>query len=180
MSSMSRGKRGKHIQEIGLAIDRKLHPHGVFCFAEGPHGKANAPTDWVRGKDRVELKSCGLTFDRSNNRWRCFFQRIKPNLFDELWLGLYTSVAIHYYRSKCCKCVRFCKAGAVTKVYGQQLHFYGPQGELDPLAALRIIQAKMTSAGCELVATVEWETGSSMGDACGSREAGKSAQSTSI
>ena len=100
MCRMSVGKRGKRIQELGLAIDRRLHPHGDFSFAKGNRGRSNAPADWVRCTDRVELKSCRLTFNRSQNLWRCDFQHIKPDLFDELWLAIYTSVGIHYYRSK--------------------------------------------------------------------------------
>ena len=76
MSSMSREKRGKRIQEIGLAIDRRLHPDSNFGFMEGSAGRGNAPNDWVRGTERVELKSCGLTFSRSKDLWQCMFQGI--------------------------------------------------------------------------------------------------------
>ena len=97
MSSMSGEKRGKRIQEIGLAIDRRLNPCSDFTFVKG-NCYANAPVDWVRDTSGVQLKSCGLTFCRSKNLWQCFFQRIKPDLFDELWLAIYTSIGIHYYQ----------------------------------------------------------------------------------
>ena len=71
MSSMSWSKRGNRIEDIGLAIDRRLHPHGDFSFAKGNRGRSNAPADWVRCTDRVELKSCALTFNRSKNLWQC-------------------------------------------------------------------------------------------------------------
>ena len=161
VSSMSGEKRGKRIQDIGLEIDRRLHPCSDFTFVKG-NRCANAPVDWVRGTDRVELKSCGLIFSRSDFRWQCAFQCIKPNLFDELWLAVYTSLGIHYYRSKCCSGLGFCKAGVATVIRGHSLHFNGPRCELDPLAALKTIQAKMTSSGCELVAIMEWEKGGSM------------------
>lgn len=103
MSSMSYEKRGKRIQEVGFAIDRRLHPQSNFSFANGNRGKANAPRDWVRSKERVELKSCAITFNRPHKRWRCQFSWIKPALFDELWLAIYTFVGIYFYRSKCCK-----------------------------------------------------------------------------
>ena len=159
MSSMSREKRGKRIQEIGLAIDRRLHPGSNFSFMEG-----SAPNDWVRGTERVELKSCSVTFDRSNNRWRCSFNCIKPDLFDELWLAVYTSVGIFYYlyRSGFRSGHRFCKAGAATKIQGRMLYFLGPSGVLDPLEAFKTIEEKMISKGCEPVAIVEWEKGGSM------------------
>ena len=34
MSKMSKEKRGRRIQEIGVSIERKLHPHSIFNFAE--------------------------------------------------------------------------------------------------------------------------------------------------
>ena len=159
MSSMSGGKRGNRIENIGLAIDRRLHPNGDFSFAKGSCGRSNAPADWVRCANRVELKSCALTFNRSKNRWLCDFQHIKPDLFDELWLAIYTSVGIYYYRSKRGNSLAFCNVGARTQIQGHSLLFYGPQSELDPLGALKTIQAKMISRGCELVAIVEWEEG---------------------
>ena len=57
MSTMSKEKRGKRIEEIGLAIDRAVHPDSKFSFMKGNCGTANAPADWVRGSVRVELKS---------------------------------------------------------------------------------------------------------------------------
>ena len=165
MSSMSRERRGKRIQEIGLALDRMLNPQSAFSFT-GNRGILNAPADWVRGSVRVELKSSMLIFDRSNNRWRCRFYCIKTDLFDELWLGIYTSVGIHYYRSKSGKSssLGLAKAGIATKIDGHQLQFNGSRGELDPLEAFKTIEAKIISRGCELVAIVEWEKGASMQD----------------
>ena len=165
MGRMSNEKRGKRIQDIGLAIDRRLNPRSLFSAMNGNRGKANAPADWVRDAVPVELKSCRLTFDRTHNRWRCQFVGIKPDLFDELWLAVYSPTGIHYYRLECSNSLGFCKAGAVTTICGHQMYFFGPRGELDPLEAFEIIQAKMRSRGCELVAIVEWEKGASMQDA---------------
>ena len=155
MGRMSKEKRGKRIEEIGLALDRRLHPRSEFSFAEGNRGKANAPADWVRGTVLVELKSCRLTFDRTYNRWRCQFVRIKPGLFDELWLAIFTLVGIYYFRSKSCKSLGLCNAGAAMQTQGHQLYFYGPRGEVDLLEAFKTIQAKMALRGYELVAIVE-------------------------
>ena len=166
MSSMSRERRGNRIQEIGLALDRRLNPQSAFSFTGGNRGTANAPADWVRDSIRVELKSSMLTFDRSSNRWQCRFCCIKTVLFDELWLAIYTSVGIHYYRSKSGKSssLGFVKAGIATKIDGHQLQFNGSCGELDPLEAFKTIEAKIISRGCELLAIVEWEKGASMHD----------------
>ena len=166
MSSMGRERRGNRIQEIGLALDRMLNPQSAFSFRGGNRGASNAPADWVRGSVRVELKSSLLTFDRSKNRWQCRFSCIEADLFDELWLAIYTSVGIHCYRSKyrnSCS-LGFVKAGVATKIDGHQLQFYGSRGELDPLKAFKTIEAKIISRRCELVAIVEWEKGASMHD----------------
>ena len=50
---------------------------------------------------------------------------------------------------------------------GYSLVFYGPQGELDPLKAFKVIEAKMISRGCELVAVVEWEKRGTVSDNVG-------------
>ena len=157
MSSMSREKRGNRIQQIGLAIDHRLHPHSELGYTKGNRGNANGPADWVRGTHRVELKSCALTFDRSKNLWQCYFQSIKPDLFDELWLAIYTCLGIQYYRSQSCKRLPFSKAGVRTKIHGHKLAFSGPRGEIDVLDAFKVIESKMISKGLELVAVVEWE-----------------------
>ena len=159
MGRMSREKRGRRIEEIGLALDRRLHPCSEFSFIEGNSGKANAPVDWVRGTVQVELKSCRLTFNRADNRWQCHFQGIKPDLFDELWLAIYALAGIYYFRSKSCKSLGLCKSGAAMQTRGYQLYFLGPRGELDLLEAFKTIQAKMVFRGYELVAIVEWEKG---------------------
>lgn len=110
----------------------------------------------------MELKSCGLGFNRAKDLWQCQFSGIKPTHFDELWLTIYTRVGIHYYRSKSCSSFAFWKAGAATEIRGNSLVFYGPRGELDPLEAFKSIQASMYYRGYELVAIVEWEKGSSI------------------
>ena len=179
MSTMSREKRGNRIQEIGLAIDRRLHPCSDFTFLKGYSGKSNAPADWVRGCVRVELKSCSLCFDRSNSIWRCRFPCIKPNLFDELWLAIYSSIGIHYYRSNSGNSLSFVKDGVRTKLQGHTLVFYGPQGELDAMGAFEFIKAKIASAGCEMVAVVEWEKGRPIGKAVQARRLQHRSQATS-
>ena len=156
MSTMSKEKRGKRIQEIGLAIDRVLHPGCKFHFMEGNCCTANAPADWVRGKTRVELKSCGLNFNGSTKRWRAYFSCIKPDRFDELWLAIYTSAGIFVHVSTSPEHLQFSSVGAATAQRGHALVFYGPCGELDPLEAFQTIEEKMISRGCERVAILEW------------------------
>ena len=88
------------------------------------------------------------------------FQCIKPGLFDELWLAIYTLAGIYYFRSKFCKSLGLCNAGAAMQTRGHQLSFCGPCGEVDVLEAFKTIHARMVLRGYELVAIVEWEKGS--------------------
>ena len=180
MSTVSKEKRGKRIQEIGLTIDRVVHPDSKFSFMRGNCGTANAPADWVRGSVRVELESCGLNFNSYHNQWRAYFSCIKPDLFEELWLAIYGVAGVHFYVSKSPEYLQLSKAGAGTAQRGRALVFYGPCGELDPLEAFKTIEAKMISRGCVLVAGVEWEKGASIADVAssslGEQDAGSSAQ----
>ena len=181
MSNMSKEKPGKRIEEIGLAIDRKLSPQSDFSFVKGTSGKANAPADWARGTRRVELKSCGLSFDGSHNRWRTYFSCIKPHLFDELWLAIYGVAGVRFYVSKSPEHLQLANAGIATVQRGHALVFCGPRGQLDPLEAFETIEAKMISTGCELVAILEWELGAflandaslSLGDKDAGRKGGR-------
>ena len=164
MSTMSKEKRGKRIQEIGLAIDHVVHPDSKFSFMKGNCGTGNAPADWVRGSVRVELKSCGLNFNSYHNQWRAYFSCIKPDLFDELWPAIYGVAGVHFYVSKSPEHLQLSKAGAGTAQRGHALVFSGPRCDLDPLETFKVIEAKMLSRGCELVAILEWEKGASVAD----------------
>ena len=164
MSNMSFQKRGKRIQEIGLRVDQTLNPHHAFhiIMEEGldslgrKRSTANASADWVRGTTRIEVKSSALCFNKAHNRWQCQFTAIKQELFDELWLAIYSPIGIHFYQSESIQALGLATCGAATAHAGFQKSFSGPCGEGDPLKALKAIEAKMISKGCELVAVVEW------------------------
>ena len=166
MFNMSFQRRGKLIEKIGLAIDQKTNPGYNFSLVESnldssgqKRSAANATADWVRGTTRVELKSGSLCFDKAHGRWQCLFRRIKPELFDELWLAIYSPIGIHFYRSESIQALGLASCGAATAHAGFQKSFTAPRGEGDPLKALKAIEAKMISKGCQLVAVVEWEKG---------------------
>ena len=130
MTNLSWGSRGKRIEEVGLAVDRILNPHGAFSFMKGNSGIANAPVDWVRDTKRVEFKSCTIKFNRARGMWECTFQGIKANLFDELWLAICNPIGIHIYRVKTPENMNFSKAGAATRYRGHHMFFGGPAHQL--------------------------------------------------
>ena len=86
---------------------------------------------------------------------------MKTDLFDELWLAVYAGTGLHFYTEKSLEHLQLSSAGAATKQSGYTKVFCGPSRELDPCQALKMIEAKMVSKGCSLVAIVEWEKGSS-------------------
>ena len=157
MSRVSREKRGMRTQEIGLAIDRRLHPSSQFSLMKGSKGHVNASADWVRGGMRVELKSSLMWYSTKRDRWECRFNNIKSRLFDELWLAINSHFGIHFYRSSSPERLRFWAAGVATQHSGLQQGFSGPCGEFDPMNAFKIIEAKIISKGFEPVALVTWD-----------------------
>ena len=165
MSNMSSAKRGMRLQEIALAVDRKMNPLCKFSRIQAnrvgtqKRGTSNAPADWIRDKTRVEAKSGGLVFNRGRQFFQCKFDGIKTELFDELWLVMYSLKGIWCYRSRSIESLGLCKCGAMTRHSGLQKVFTGRRGELEPLKALKTIDAKIRSKGCELVAMVEWDNG---------------------
>lgn len=122
-------------------------------------GASNAPSDWMRDGSRIELKSSGWRFCRGRRLWHCHFQGIKPHLLDELWLAIYGPLGIRFYRSHSFNTLNLVTNGIATKHQGFQAWVYGPRRKEDPLKALQVIDEKMVSKGCDLVAFVQWDEG---------------------
>ena len=134
-----------------------LHPESRFSFMAGNRGTTNAAADWVRDTTRVELKASGRHFVKRDKAWKCFFQSIKPDLFHNLWLAIYSQYGVHFFQSRSADMLRLSTNGICTKYIGHQLQVLGPCNESDPRKALLVIQDKLTLQGCELVAKVHWD-----------------------
>lgn len=163
MFHMCSKQRGLQLQSMGFEVDKILNPQSAFgLIAEEAAldgrmlSASNASADWIRDTFRVELKSSVLQFSRKTTQWFCRFQDIKPHLFDELWLAIYTPLGVHFYRSRSLETLHLVSRGVATKHSGFQVQVRGPPKEADPLQALQKIQEKITSKGCELLATVQW------------------------
>ena len=157
MSNMSWQKRGLRIQAMGLAIDQMLHPQAAFSATQGNRGSVNAAEDWVRDTTRVELKTSSLHFVKRDRGWGCCFSCLKPKLFDELWLVIYSQIGLHFHRSTATQDLNLSCAGVRTQVDGFHLQVLGPYGEEDPFGALAIIQGKLECRGFKSIAVVHWE-----------------------
>ena len=167
MFHMRPKRRGLQLQSMGFGVDQMLNPQSEFSLmveettANGwMRGIGNASADWIRdGTCRVELKSSSLRFHRRENQWFCQFTSIKPDLFDELWLAVYSPCGVHFYRAKALDRLPLATNGIATQHSGLELQVRGPKNEGDPLEALRRIGEKMVLRGCELLATVQWQSG---------------------
>ena len=178
LRTLSSAKRGLRIEAMGVAVDRSLHPNSQFTSvlsdetaATGPRNTSNAFADWSRDGRRVELKSSSLIWQKYNAVWMCRFAHVKPELFDELWLSIYSPLGIHFYRTCCPQRLVFWTCGVASKHEGLHIGFRGPANEADPLKGLQVNEAKIISKGFELVAMVHWSSKSSEPDfsSCASR-----------
>ena len=162
-SNMSSAKRGLRLQEMAFAIDQKLNLRSTFSLLTKEPTRAgrlratcNASADWTRDLISVEIKTSKLGFDKRKQRWHCFFQCLKPNLFNELWLAIYCPWGVRFYTCSSVEGLRLCTSGSFTKDIGLQLAISGPVRCEDPLGALETIEKKLLSRGCTPHAIVEW------------------------
>ena len=102
-------------------------------------------------------------FDKGSRRWKCSFSNIKcascgvrdHDLFDELWLAIYSPLGIHIFRHPGGQ-VRFSLTGLQEQGFGQQMQVYSSQNVLDVREALNNILKKMEEWDCQPLATILW------------------------
>ena len=178
LSLTSPPRRGFLIQQVALQLDRMMHPQSAFCLPEGEVTVSgtqrswwNASVDWIRDGTRVEVKSSQLQFI-GTGQWKCSFQNIKfpssfddDQVFDELWLAIYSPIGIHFIKHA--SGVGVSRRGVVTASRGYAIQLYAPKGELDCTVALRTIVANVTHRGCVLLATIHWDRHWDLGHASG-------------
>ena len=154
--------RGLLIQELMCEIDKSLNGASIFTLPkdqptyrgmEYPRTSANTTVDWIRDGLRVEAKHARLCFNAKKQRWQCDFNGIKTELFDELWLALYSPDGIDIYLHN--PSLHLASAGVRTECLGRVIQLYGPAHELDPRQALETIRSKLSH--CRHIANVSWE-----------------------
>ena len=172
LSLVNPSSRGLCIQEIALEIDKMLHPTSQFSMAEGEttvSGSRRAPSsrsvDWIRDGQKVEVKHCKLSVERTATglRWICYFQGIKcaypgvreENLYDELWLVIYSPVGLHFLRHH--GRLGLSSQGIHTAAKGHVLKLYAPAYEEDYQVALEAILSKLLLKGSLVLATMLWD-----------------------
>lgn len=164
MRGLSAPKRALRIQQMALEVDTILHPTSHFRLlgkeaagAVVKRNTSNAPVDWIRDKVGVEIKNAKLVWNKAYKHWICSFCGIKPSCFDELWLAVNSPFDLRFYVCRSTDKLQLGSHGQATEVNGFQLGFAGPHWEEDYVEALLVIEAKMISRGCKLVAAVQWD-----------------------
>ena len=161
-SSMSPPLRGLRLQRVVLEIDKFLHSRSFFEHFCSEHtcsgsmrGQHNASVDWIRDGKRVEVKSAQLSFNKSCQSWRCVFFGIKHDRFDELLLAIYSPRGLDVFKHD--GFFGLATNGVATDTCGKRMQVRGPSGELDPIRALQLIEAKLEANNCPRIARIFWD-----------------------
>ena len=154
--------RGLLIQELMFEIDKSVNGSSIFTLPkdqptyrglERSRGSGNTTVDWIRDGVRVEAKHARLCFNMKAQCWQCDFSGIKTELFDELWLALYSPEGIDIYLHN--PSLHLASSGVTTECLGRNIRLCGPAHELDPGRALETIRSKLSH--CCHIATVAWD-----------------------
>ena len=90
---------------------------------------------------------------------KCASKHIRDqDLFDELWLAIYSPFGIHFLKHPGGK-VRFIAAGLKEQDDGRKIVVRGIKDVLGVREALDDMLKNMEEWGCHLVATVYWDNG---------------------
>ena len=160
LSHMTTRKRGLCIEEIAFKLDQILNPNCSFS-----RNSSESEVDWVRSGVRVECKSAQMCQNKQRGSWcwRCCFRNIKSassgvrdlDLFDELWLAIYSPRGIHVFKHPGGQ-VRFSLTGLKEQHSGQDIHVYSSKNVLNVREALDEMLHKMEAWGCQPLATILW------------------------
>ena len=150
-------QRGLRIEELALEVDRILHPDCSFS-------RVSSNIDWVRGEVKVEVKHGQMLFQRGNKKWQCRFSNIKcagagardEDLFDELWLAIYSPFGIHFLQhpgGKAC----FWLNGLKEQDVGRFRDVRASHNVLDIREALdEMLKTMVDEWGCQPLARIVW------------------------
>ena len=108
-------------------------------------GRNQAPFDFYLGDDRqrVEVKSAQLRWDKFFKRWYASFQNVKRTEYDLLYLALYTPSGIYVFKHN----DKYGKStnGKQQESRGGQIQVYGPMNQESIEEATNTVLEKMGS-----------------------------------
>ncbi len=163
LASMSPQLRGLRVQKIVMEVDNLIHANSTFA-EPGPEeridgkkrGKNMASYDWSRDGKRIEVKHSQLSFYKAKRLWYCAFQGVKHACFDELLLVIYSPSGLDIFKHDGSYGLR--DTGVSTETVGRRIVVEVRADDMNPLSALKMIQAKLESNGCLHLAQILWDS----------------------
>ena len=163
LASMSPQLRGLRVERMVMELDRLIHANSIFA-EPGPEytqngerrGKHRASYDWSRDGKRIEVKHSQLSFYSARRLWYCAFQAVKHACFDELLLVIYSPSGLDIFKHDGSYGLR--DTGVRTETVGRRIVIQACADDMHPLSALKMIQAKLVSNGCQHLAQILWDS----------------------
>eukprot|EP00438_Fugacium_kawagutii_P001061 Skav213569 [mRNA] locus=scaffold3492:88129:89364:+ [translate_table: standard] len=159
-SSMSPQLRGIRVEKLLREVDELINPDCDFSMPDNEltcsgakRAQHTASVDWLRDHKRIEAKSSQMYFSTATQRWRCGFQTVKENCFDELLLAIYSPRGLDIFKHDG-------SFGLTSKGIrpGKDIWVSARSGELDPMRALQTIEQKLQANNCPKLASIPWDT----------------------
>ncbi len=134
LSTLNTKIRGDVLQNFARHVDSILLKETVTNAVKD--GASTHEYDYLRGTTRVEVKSGQLCWNKTSKQWFVKFRDIKPHLYDELCLVLYTPEALYIFKHNS---TGLTTNGKLTTVKGMYLNYVAPSRLTDWKTALDYI-----------------------------------------
>jgi len=134
LSTLNTKTRGDILEKFARHVDEMIMRLTTSDAIK--NGKRTCEYDYLRNMTRVEVKSGQLCWNGSGKHWFVKFRDIKPGLYDELCLVLYTPKALYIFKHDS---VGLTTNGKLSKVKGLYLNYNAPRNMIDWETALEYI-----------------------------------------
>ena len=148
--------RGHILEDLGRTIYERHHLSsritdpipGYRC--NGSRRSSNqAEFDWMCDKTRVQCKSGQLSRSNPSSAWRCDFVNIKADMYDELFLVLYTPKKLHFICHN--GYTGLIPQGSRTSSKGYRLRYSAPASIRCPQQAKSWVLQQMRQQACTIL-----------------------------
>lgn len=118
LSTINTKIRGDVLQNFARHVDTVMLKETITNAVKD--GASTHEYDYLRGTTRVEVKSGQLCWNKASSQWFVKFRDIKPQLYDELCLVLYTPSALYIFKHNS---TGLTTNGKLTPVKGMYLNY---------------------------------------------------------
>ena len=133
LATLSVTARGAALEKLARAVFRDTVGAVVTdatvtdCVNGTSRGKNSTSHDFVSDGRRVEVKSCMLTWDKTNRGFALQFKKVKPDCFDTLILVWCTPRGVHVFEHDAKN--GYSTNGKSTASSGGEIKMYAPAGK---------------------------------------------------